>query len=281
MFDFDGTLTDIGAEGAAFERAYADRLLQLVGRDRSAEWEAACAAVRDAAPELAWDMGTGPAAPADADPYVVATMALRRFGAGVEVLRDPRVLDALGGALYAQSYATVEPAFRPDAAAVLRAAQERVEHVRIVTNASTGKATKKLQKLGLPRPLGVVGDAGKFVVGEPTLDGYGIGGVAEAWHLPGLDRAVRPRRGRYFDALAHVWRDTGTRPAETLVVGDIWELDLALPSLLGAHVHLLERARTHAYERAGIAAVGARGACGTTLTGVLDRLGQSSPRATG
>jgi FMN phosphatase YigB (HAD superfamily) len=267
VFDFDGTLTDIAAEGAAFEAAYAERLLALIGTRHAADWARACADVREAAPELAWDMGTGPAAPADADPYIVATMALRRLPPALL----PEPAEKLGGALYAEAYGAVAPAFRPDAAEVLAAAQARVEHVRVVTNASTAKAARKLAHLGLPRPLAVVGDAQKFVLAAPTASGFGIEDVPDAWPVPGLARPVRPRRGRYFDALAGVWGETGTTPAETLVVGDIWELDLALPSLLGASVHLLERERTHAYERAGIAAAGARGRSGRALADVLAR----------
>ena len=55
-----------------------------------------------------------------------------------------------------------------------------------------------------------------------------------------------------MSALGKVWRgDAANGPRTTLVCGDIWELDLALPDALGCAVHLIERGApysTYAYE---------------------------------
>ncbi|HEU4727453.1 MAG TPA: hypothetical protein VFT22_06185, partial [Kofleriaceae bacterium] len=59
-----------------------------------------------------------------------------------------------------------------------------------------------------------------------------------------------------------LWQDLGTGDyaiAQTIVCGDIWELDLAMPRALGAAVHLVRRAppfETYAYELAQLAAPG-------------------------
>lgn len=279
IFDFDGTLTDIRREGPAFEEHYEAGLLAVLGQERRAAWRAAKAKVHERAPELAWDMGTGPAAPADADPYIVATMALVElctaeaipvFTADTDAARKLR--GDLGGALYTAAYGAMAPHFREDTREVLDVVRQRVPHVRVVSNSATAKVVKRLATLRLARPLGVAGDARKFDLVEPTRGGFGIGGVGEEWFVPGLERPIRPRRGRYFDKLASIWEETGTTPAETLVVGDIFELDLALPALLGAQVHLLGRPRTHAYERGAITALGAQGGASEALWDVLQRL---------
>jgi FMN phosphatase YigB (HAD superfamily) len=280
VFDFDGTLTDIEAEGTQYERAYTRAVLSLFGEHRAAAWRAAQAAVLADAPELGWNMAGGATAPGDADPYISGTLALSRFARSeaLPVLgsEDPRhadLLGALGGALYQQAYASLTPTFRPETKRVIEAAFAAVPHVRIVTNSSTAKVTEKMRHLGLDRCPTVDGDARKFEVSEPTADPAGMAALEAEWRVPSLRRAVLPRRGRYFDVLRRVWAETGTTPAETLVVGDIVELDLVLPGLLGARVHFVERPRAHAYEGELLARFGDRAARSPTLEGVLPRLG--------
>jgi hypothetical protein len=85
--------------------------------------------------------------------------------------------------------------------------------------------------------------------------------------VPALDRPVYLRRGAYFEALCAT-----TFPMEqTLVCGDIWELDLALPAALGAQVHLIERAApfaTYRYERERLA----KGQSSPNLEALLERI---------
>ena len=84
-------------------------------------------------------------------------------------------------------------------------------------------------------------------------------------------QAIHVRRGRYFDALRQVWDETSTSPEETLVAGDIFELDLAMPAALGAQVHLVTRASTMPHE-IELARGRARGDAGSPLATVLERL---------
>jgi hypothetical protein len=77
-------------------------------------------------------------------------------------------------------------------------------------------------------------------------------GVAAELALPGLARPVLLRRRAYHDILASV---LGGAPfSELVVVGDIFELDLAMPLALGARVALVASSRTPAYERAYVMA---------------------------
>jgi hypothetical protein len=85
--------------------------------------------------------------------------------------------------------------------------------------------------------------------------------------VEGVARPVYLRRGSYFEALCA----TQFPLAETLVVGDIWELDLAMPAALGAHVHLIQRAspfETYAYELGQLA----KGHSSVNLKGLLKRV---------
>ena len=87
-----------------------------------------------------------------------------------------------------------------------------------------------------------------------------------------LPRPVYLRRGKYYEALRDIWNQTGTGPESTLVAGDIYELDLALPIELGLQVHLVTGPTTASYERAALAALGPRVSSGDRVSDVLARL---------
>ena len=89
-----------------------------------------------------------------------------------------------------------------------------------------------------------------------------------------LGRPTWLRRGAFFDALADVWGSDADGPASTIFCGDIWELDLALPSALGCAVHLVERAAplvTHEAERAAVAMTPGAG-ISRDLWGLVERI---------
>ena len=93
--------------------------------------------------------------------------------------------------------------------------------------------------------------------------------LEESTQIPGLDRPVYLRRGRYYEVLRDIWTRTEATPESTFVCGDIYELDLALPAQLGARVHLVARASTPAYE---LDAAEAAGGWSHDLDGVLESL---------
>ena len=74
------------------------------------------------------------------------------------------------------------------------------------------------------------------------------------------------------EALRRIWKETGTTPEQTLVAGDIFELDLALPAALGAHVQLVARDNAMAYELNAVKALGPRGGVDRSLRALLPRL---------
>jgi hypothetical protein len=72
--------------------------------------------------------------------------------------------------------------------------------------------------------------------------------------VPGLDRPVLLRRRPYHDQLRAILDEAQATYADLCVVGDIFELDLAMPLALGARVGLVASAKTPSYERAFVAA---------------------------
>jgi len=274
VLDFDGTFTDVEVEGAPFVRTYRTALSDLVGRNISADWETAAAEIAARPGRYGWVHGGKVVAPGNADPYVRCTAIAQLVCDAENKLRDPDVRTAVVQAFYQLAYRHTVTAFRPEARHTLERISATGLPTFVVTNSSTQVVTQKLRELapaGLDR-LQVLGDAQKYVVADAMDLDIRFDGVPSERHLAGLERPIYPRRGRYFDALARIWRETGATPAETLVCGDIFELDLALPIELGLQVHLVTGPTTATYERAAIDALGERASLGERVSDVLARL---------
>ncbi|MEO8700266.1 MAG: HAD family hydrolase [Kofleriaceae bacterium] len=255
VLDFDGTMTDAEAEGRPFRDGYLEDLCTLVGLEANDPEVAAIAvrveedlAARPAAHPFLW-MGRA-VAPATVDPYLrmvpIAHAILDRYGAIPSAVDRGRLL---GGLLYKYNYAKTlgHPVFRPGAGEALRALAGR--DTWIVTNSDTHAVAGKVAALDRESPgvawltSRVRGYARKFDV-DDAWDG-----VAAELELPGLDRPVLLRRRRYYEILAELVPTF----SELTVVGDIFELDLAMPLALGARVGLVASPRTPDYERAYVA----------------------------
>lgn len=260
VLDFDGTMTDAEAEGRPFRDGYLEDLCALVGRDAGdAEVLAIAEGVEDKLaqrPEEHPFLWMGRAvAPATVDPYLrmvpIAHAILDTFGA----LRDPVDRSRLLGAvLYKYNYAKTlgRPVFRAGAGDVLRGLGGR--DTWIVTNSDTHAVAGKVAALDR-EAAGVAwltsrvrGHARKFDVDDTWT------GADRELALPGLVRPVLLRRRMYHDILKAILDAAGATFAELVVVGDIFELDLAMPLALGARVGLVSSQRTPPYERAFVEA---------------------------
>jgi hypothetical protein len=259
VLDFDGTMTDAEAEGRPFRDGYLEDLCTLIGRPAgdpevfavTEEVEGELARAPASHPFL-W-MGRA-VAPASVDPYLrmvpIAHRILDRFGAIPDAVDRSRLL---GGVLYKYNYAKTlgRPVFREGAAEVLRALVGT--EAWIVTNSDTHAVAGKVATLDREAPgvawlaSRVRGHARKFDV-DDAWDG-----TPDALVLPGLARPVLLRRRNYHAILRGILEDAGATFADLVVVGDIFELDLAMPLALGARVGLVASAQTPAYERTFVA----------------------------
>ncbi|MBK7538341.1 MAG: hypothetical protein IPI49_23855 [Myxococcales bacterium] len=260
VLDFDGTMTDAEAEGGPFRAGYLEDLCALVGRKAGDPEISAIADAVDhelaAAPEKHPFTWLGQAvAPATVDPYLrmvpIANRIFDTFGVMPSAQERGRLF---GTVLYKYNYAKTlgRPVFRPGAGECLQRLIDRA--VFVVTNSDTHAVASKIATLDREYPgvarltARVHGFARKFDL-DPAWDG-----VAPELTLPGLDRPVLLRRRIYHDMLAQVVAEAQGTFAELCVVGDIFELDLALPLALGARVGLVRGARTPEYELAFVRA---------------------------
>lgn len=254
VLDFDGTMTDAEAEGGPFRAGYLEDLCAMVGRRAGDEEVSAIAdavdqelAAAPAAHPFLW-MGNA-VAPATVDPYLrmvpIAHRVFDAFGVMPNQVDRGRLF---GTILYKYNYAKTlgRPVFRRGAGECLLRMADRP--VFVVTNSDTHAVAGKIASLdqehsGVARLTSRVhGFARKFDL-EPAWDG-----VAAELRIPGLDRPVLLRRRTYHDMLAAVLAEAGSSFAELTVVGDIFELDLALPLAMGAKVGLVRGPRTPQYE---------------------------------
>lgn len=254
VFDFDGTCTRVEDIHEGFLESYR----ALVGASPN-DWRRACEAVRAASPVAGWTLQGAPSsAPAAADCYILAGEAagfLVRAGA----IAKP------GPDTFAAAARDNAAPFRADFKDTLAAVAARVPHVAFISNTDTKVVAGRLDAELVSHPalrakIQVHGNATKYLVRELAFE---ITSPLRAHFdaLPAtepadLARPVYLRRGAYFEALLKFWESVGAPPdpatlASTLVIGDIYELDLAMPKALGMQCHLITRARpydTYTYE---------------------------------
>lgn len=232
VLDFDGTLTDPWKNADKFGAAYEREIENYVGKPIRQEWKRETGRVL-ASPERYGFEWNGKLTSAATDPYLiyssVAALVLKELGK-----YDANAVSEG----YRNAYASQPAEFKPDAAQFIRELQRKARVV-IITNSKTDKISTRMQNIDVIVP--VYGDAAKFKF-DTAWDA-----VPEAIIVDGLDRPVQLRRKSYYDALERVLN--GAIWPDLLVVGDSYELDLALPSHLGAHMALIDGQGTLEYER--------------------------------
>ncbi len=246
VLDFDGTMTDAEREGGPFREGYLEDIATLCGADLGEVMVLATRFEREVAADpqsYGWLFHGHIVAPATVDPYLrvmpVARKVFDHFGCFTDEGDRTRLLD---GILYKYNYTKTLNVFREGAAEVLGALEGTATYV--VTNSHTEHVKAKIADLGVHWLVERVhGRAKKYVI-EHDFDA-----VPEQMSLPGLSRPVLLRRAHYFRVLDALLKENGQDWSQLLVVGDIFELDLALPLQLGARVGLVVNGFTPDYEK--------------------------------
>ena len=251
VLDFDGTVTDAEEEGSPFREGYLEDIAGLTRAEMpeihamAERFEAEVAADPD---NHGWEYGGHIVAPASVDPYLRIMPVARKIFDHFGIFMDPddrnRVLD---GILYKYNYQKTGIAFREGAYELLSGLTGTATYV--VTNSHTEPVRQKIRTLARGDELDwlierVYGRARKYMIEDAFT------AVPESLSVDGLSRPILLRRRRYHDALAALLDREGIGWDQLLLVGDIFELDLALPLAMGARVGLVVNRFTPAYERA-------------------------------
>ena len=155
----------------------------------------------------------------------------------------------LDGILYKYNYPKTHTVFRKNAHAVLNSLTGTNTYV--VTNSHTEPVQDKIRHLDKQHNTQVLnwlvervnGRAKKYIL-DPSFDA-----VEDSLHIPNLDRPIKLRRRHYFEVIESILRETGASWETLTVVGDIFELDLALPLAMGARIGLVVNDFTPEYEK--------------------------------
>ena len=251
VLDFDGTITDAEVEGAPFRGGYLGDVALLAGISKeeverlAVKFEAEIAADPD---KYGWVFNGAIVAPASVDPYLrIMPIARKIFDATGTFMDEADRTRLLDSVLYKYNYKKTVMAFRSGAGEALRGLSGT--NTWVVTNSHTEPVQDKIRTLD-----GGVGDlqwlvervhgrASKYIL-DDSFDRLPASMV-----LPDLERPVFLRRKHYYGVLNELREACGADWSEATVVGDIFELDLALPWHLGAKVGLMVNPFTPKYEK--------------------------------
>ncbi len=235
VFDHDGTLTDGAKEAQTYVEAFEDSLAKetrMGTNELHEQMEEAEGFIRAHPETEGWLVNGIIVAPATADHMVLATAAATRVLENLSATqkRTPKEIETLLRSVFEQAHKKTGTFYRPYAQEVVMDLHAR-GNFHIVTNSKTDTVRAKLHELLRGSPLNadvldLVGDAKKWF----PDDAYD--GVAATVQLPGFPRPVFLRRPFYASVLKSFDNPVG------VVVGDIYELDLALPEAFGIYTIL-------------------------------------------
>lgn len=245
ILDFDGTLTDAEKEAAPALKKKAEMFCERTGMPsivleallREAEVEV----LQD--PTAGWTYNGLVVAPATADSYVFDTACYFKVLEKLEnnfdfdVPRNREGREVFLQKLFHASYPHAAIVFRKGASDFLEELTSQYAVV-VATNSETKPVKNKMEKLG-DFGIPIFGGAKKYAV-ENSWDS-----VPESIQPEGFPRPVFLRRHQYGFLLSSL----GFKPEETAVVGDIFELDLALPQHWGYRAVLFQTQGTQPHEK--------------------------------
>lgn len=250
ILDFDGTFTLIEKEEARFSRMFFEQVRQKAcipqdEMDRLVEEHRRL--IRLNPQQYGWINNGHIVAPALVDPYiemqVVADFIFRAKG----TIPDGQARQDEFDSYFARRFASVWTTFKPETEAALLALEQMNPGLNyFVSNSGTKIIQRKLRALKGVDGLRdrVHGGAKKYLVDT------GFASVNPAtMTIEGLSRPVHLRRPKYFQAICELLARHGLNWEDTVVVGDIAELDLFMPLALGATVALMDHPRVPEYER--------------------------------
>lgn len=242
--DFDGTITDAHKESEAYLVAYRNQLAHKIGLSVKALDEHMAEAqeeIRDNPGIYGWEHNGIIVAPATVEPTVFNRVAVQlvikrlRASAGNLNLPSAKDVDRFLQQMHNYAYRFGGIAFRDGAANFLRELQQKRGCV-VLTNSQTGEVQKKLVTLlGDNHGIEVFGNAKKYDV-DPSWDAFPLKVQYE-----GFPRPIYLRRRVYHDVLESIG-------GASIVIGDIYELDLALPEAEEITTVLVTSADTPAWE---------------------------------
>jgi hypothetical protein len=245
VLDFDGNLTNVDIEAIPFVESYKTDFSNTLNIERpklDLIWAHKQSLIESNPSAYGWTVNGMIVAPAYADPLImsrtIAGILLKDSGITDESIRS-KMLDSF----FQNSYGKLGISFKEDADRFLSGLKENIACC-VMTNSKTDGVVKKIAKLPTDHSdIVVYGDAKKYLV-TPEWEGV----VPNSIEKDGFGRPLFVRRQQYWNALHALMQKYHLHPENVAVVGDIYELDLLLPEMVGMHTILTPREKTPAFE---------------------------------
>ncbi len=261
IFDFDGTLTDTWKGAKPFIAGYKEDLKAILKEHRGVDgdfdmlWDRIGNELFTYLRKVDWIYEGNAVSTARGDPYLECNAIATSFFGWLSLFTGEIERSAILQKLYTDNYPKTITVFREDARKTLALAMHF--NVCIATNSDTARVREKLMLLNSRDPA--QDDAQKEVqIDYSTLPLFGNAQkykidkdwqmVPEQVEAEGLHRPVLLRRKPYFDVLEKIRSSYSTEFSRMFVIGDNYELDLALPQALGMAIGYIDTKRRQAYE---------------------------------
>jgi FMN phosphatase YigB (HAD superfamily) len=250
ILDFDGTFTDVTIEAVPMLAKWEELFLKAYPIPKNLFDDVHARIANEIRNDVSggWIHGGVVVAPACSDAYVfnnaVYNKLIPYFKKEGLIPEELDVDSFMYHELFLKAYPFSSTCFREGAKEFLEEASSRC-NIAIVTNSKTVGVEKKLLELGF-QGLDIRGDAKKYEVEQdPNKIGELKSSVAS---FEGFPRQTWVSRMKYLNVLNNLNKERGFGRFSTLVVGDNFELDLALPSAIGYPTAQLVIPETPSYE---------------------------------
>ena len=254
ILDFDGTLTNAEEEGKNYRDGYIRDIALLADISEEEAFRLAARFEKEIvvnADAYGWNFNGKIVAPASVDPYLrimpISRMIFDHVGAFKNLDERDRLLDRI---LYKYNYQKTTTAFRDGAAEFFASlSQKEGTETCIVTNSHTEPVQEKVRILGKNSNNNfdwlverVYGSARKYIIADDFT------AIQESLSIANLSRPIYLRRQLYFERILGLIERFDSSWENTVVLGDIFELDLCVPLACGARVGLMTNQFTPQYE---------------------------------
>lgn len=236
VLDFNGTLTDMDKEAVPCIEGHKKDLAGALGisHDKLEDrWAKAQKKVEKEHSMHGWKSKGRIVAPAHSDPYIKAGAVSHLLLEKEHSCKDDTERRALLQRIFTDNYRKTPVIFREGAEEFLSKTR-RLFDVCIITNSGKEQVMRKLSRMRQGHDdITVIGNACKHAIADDW------GAMPHSIELPGLDRPILLRRQRYWNILKNLMKERGIGPEHVAVIGDNYELDLALPQQKGMHIVFL------------------------------------------
>ncbi len=236
ILDYDGTLTDVKANFSEYKERFKNIFSSIteIPLSKLNRIEEVVRKEVEKDPTRGWENNGAIVAPALTDPYMLNVTVYQGICSKLKMSVEER--DNLLGMCYKEAYSASSTTFKNGLDEFLHDVQDKYD-VSVVTNSSKKNVAKDLEGVDFPSNL-VFGGARKYVLDQDWQE------IPISTQPPDFPRPVMLRRKNYFQVLKRL----EASHLDTTVLGDIYEIDLALPDYLGLEIVHMTNESTPSYE---------------------------------